>query len=337
MSSRRETTESERLLVVKWSKEGKSLREIASLIGVTHGCVQKILQKYKKTGSVANIPGKGRKEILSTTANRKIIHSLKKDPRFFNVNNMTTFSAKSEEEEKLTQTVVTATEPSSISLSDNELSDSDSNESNYHFQSIEGSFQAIACSSRSLTMPSAQINGFRGISFRNILLRQQITQNYQELKRRIKMRATRIKNSKYYLYLLSFSLILPILAIVLNYSFIGDCPPRAILWRTCVHFALVLLTGILGFLLLICRLITIFIRHFLPISREQELKKLTIVLFTLLILFFIAEMTSFYGMSAFDNTSKGYFRQEICAYIYGMNMVASIVLFLVCCSIFLDF
>ncbi|GFS94017.1 hypothetical protein TNCV_2573521 [Trichonephila clavipes] len=44
MSSRRETTESERLLVVKWSKEGKSLREIASLIGVTHSCVQKILQ-----------------------------------------------------------------------------------------------------------------------------------------------------------------------------------------------------------------------------------------------------------------------------------------------------
>ncbi|GFR06085.1 uncharacterized protein TNCT_32061 [Trichonephila clavata] len=82
MSSRRETTESERLLVVKWSKEGKSLQEIASLIGVTHGCVQKILQKYKKTGSVANIPGRrGRKEILSTTAKRKIIHSVKKDPR----------------------------------------------------------------------------------------------------------------------------------------------------------------------------------------------------------------------------------------------------------------
>ncbi|GFQ80206.1 uncharacterized protein TNCT_431051 [Trichonephila clavata] len=81
MSSPRETTESERLMVVKWSKEGKSLREIASLIGVTHGCVQKILQKYKKTGSVANIPGRGRKEILSTTAKRKIIHSVKKDPR----------------------------------------------------------------------------------------------------------------------------------------------------------------------------------------------------------------------------------------------------------------
>ncbi|GFX32533.1 uncharacterized protein TNCV_3704071 [Trichonephila clavipes] len=81
MSSRRETTESEHLLVVKRSKEGKSLREIASLIGVTHGCVEKILQKFKKTGFVANIPGRGRKEILSTTAKRKIIHSVKKDPR----------------------------------------------------------------------------------------------------------------------------------------------------------------------------------------------------------------------------------------------------------------
>ncbi|GFR14069.1 uncharacterized protein TNCT_202441 [Trichonephila clavata] len=78
MSSRRETTESERLLVVKWSKEGKSLREIASLIGVTHGCVQKILQKYKKTGSVANIPGRGRKEILSTYSEEED-HSLSKE------------------------------------------------------------------------------------------------------------------------------------------------------------------------------------------------------------------------------------------------------------------
>ncbi|GFS93076.1 transposable element Tcb1 transposase [Trichonephila clavipes] len=81
MSSRRESTESERLLVVKWSKEGNSLRETASLIGLTPGCVQKTLQKYKKTGSVANIPGRGRKEILCTTAKRKIIHSVKKDPR----------------------------------------------------------------------------------------------------------------------------------------------------------------------------------------------------------------------------------------------------------------
>ncbi|GFV22467.1 transposable element Tcb1 transposase [Trichonephila clavipes] len=81
MSSRRETTESERLLVVKWSKEGKSLQKIASFIGVTHGCVQKIYRSIKKPRFVVSIPRRERKEILSTTAERKIIHSVKKNPR----------------------------------------------------------------------------------------------------------------------------------------------------------------------------------------------------------------------------------------------------------------
>ncbi|GFX82089.1 uncharacterized protein TNCV_398191 [Trichonephila clavipes] len=80
MNSRRETSENERALVIKWSKDGKSLREIASLIGKSHGCIQKILQKYRRTGCVANIPGRGRKEILSATAKRKIIRSVKKNP-----------------------------------------------------------------------------------------------------------------------------------------------------------------------------------------------------------------------------------------------------------------
>ncbi|GFU49510.1 transposable element Tc1 transposase [Trichonephila clavipes] len=48
---------------------------MASLIDAIHGCVQKILQKYEKTGAVAHIPGRGRKEILSTTVKRKIIHT----------------------------------------------------------------------------------------------------------------------------------------------------------------------------------------------------------------------------------------------------------------------
>ncbi|GFU71367.1 transposable element Tcb1 transposase [Trichonephila clavipes] len=42
---------------------------------------KKLYRSIKKTGSVANIPGRGRKEILSTAAKRKIIHSVKKDPR----------------------------------------------------------------------------------------------------------------------------------------------------------------------------------------------------------------------------------------------------------------
>ncbi|GFV40650.1 transposable element Tcb1 transposase [Trichonephila clavipes] len=42
---------------------------------------KKFYRSIKKTGSVGNIPGRGLKEILSTTAKRKIIHSVKKDPR----------------------------------------------------------------------------------------------------------------------------------------------------------------------------------------------------------------------------------------------------------------
>ncbi|GFW38124.1 transposable element Tcb1 transposase [Trichonephila clavipes] len=46
----------------------------------SHGCMQKILQKYRTTGCVANIPGRGRKVILSVAAKRKIIRSVKKNP-----------------------------------------------------------------------------------------------------------------------------------------------------------------------------------------------------------------------------------------------------------------
>ncbi|GFY40346.1 hypothetical protein TNIN_203491 [Trichonephila inaurata madagascariensis] len=187
---------------------------------------------------------------------------------------MVVISVKSEE-------AMTAVPSSTSSLPyDGELSDSDLDESNYHFQSNEGSFQAVACSSSSLAMHPALINESRGISFRNILYHRQITSVVPEFKKRL-------RNSKYYLCVLSSLLMVPILAIVL--------------------------------------------------SKVQEPKKLTIVLFTLLIIFFIAEMASFYGMSTFDNASKGVFTHEICAYIHGMNMVASVVLFLICCSLFLDF
>ncbi|GFS95177.1 uncharacterized protein TNCV_2705211 [Trichonephila clavipes] len=64
MNSKRETSENERAFIIKWSKDGKSLREIASLIGKSHGCIQKILQKYRRSGCVDNIPGRGRKEIF---------------------------------------------------------------------------------------------------------------------------------------------------------------------------------------------------------------------------------------------------------------------------------
>ncbi|GFX51824.1 hypothetical protein TNCV_5015261 [Trichonephila clavipes] len=51
MNCRRETSENERALVIKWSKDGKSLREIASLLGKSPGVVSK---KYRRRGCVAN-------------------------------------------------------------------------------------------------------------------------------------------------------------------------------------------------------------------------------------------------------------------------------------------
>ncbi|GFU41711.1 uncharacterized protein LOC103524116 [Trichonephila clavipes] len=63
---------------------------------------------------------------------------------------------------------------------DGELSDSDLDESNYHFQSNEGSFQAVECSSSSLAMSPSLLNESRQISFRNILFHRQIMRMGQD-------------------------------------------------------------------------------------------------------------------------------------------------------------
>ncbi|GFU84788.1 uncharacterized protein TNCV_2127291 [Trichonephila clavipes] len=50
MENRKETTIEERKLVIKLSNEGKSQRNIAKVVGRSVNCIQKILQKFKKTG-----------------------------------------------------------------------------------------------------------------------------------------------------------------------------------------------------------------------------------------------------------------------------------------------
>ncbi|GFU91897.1 transposable element Tc1 transposase [Trichonephila clavipes] len=50
MENRKETTIEERKLVIKLSNEGKSQRNIAKVDGRSVNCIQKILQKFKKTG-----------------------------------------------------------------------------------------------------------------------------------------------------------------------------------------------------------------------------------------------------------------------------------------------
>ncbi|GFT94606.1 transposable element Tc1 transposase [Trichonephila clavipes] len=58
MENRKETTIEERKLVIKLSNGGKSLRNIAKVVGRSVNCIQKILQKFKKTASTSNTLGR---------------------------------------------------------------------------------------------------------------------------------------------------------------------------------------------------------------------------------------------------------------------------------------
>ncbi|GFY24670.1 transposable element Tc1 transposase [Trichonephila clavipes] len=58
MENRKETTIEERKLVIKLSNEGKSQQNIAKVVGRSVNCIQKILQKFKKTASTFNNLGR---------------------------------------------------------------------------------------------------------------------------------------------------------------------------------------------------------------------------------------------------------------------------------------
>ncbi|GFV83996.1 transposable element Tc1 transposase [Trichonephila clavipes] len=81
MENRKETTIEERKLVIKLSNEGKTQRNIAKVVGRSVNCIQKILQKFKKTGMLANNEGKGRKKIMNSITERRVIHQVKIDPK----------------------------------------------------------------------------------------------------------------------------------------------------------------------------------------------------------------------------------------------------------------
>ncbi|GFS78967.1 HTH_Tnp_Tc3_2 domain-containing protein [Trichonephila clavipes] len=81
MENRKETTIEERKLVIKLSDEGKSQRNIAKVIGRSVNCIQKILQKFKKTGMLTNNEGRGRKKIMNSITERRVIHQVKIDPK----------------------------------------------------------------------------------------------------------------------------------------------------------------------------------------------------------------------------------------------------------------
>ncbi|GFT20106.1 transposable element Tc1 transposase [Trichonephila clavipes] len=81
MENRKETTIEERKLVIKLSNEGKSQRNMAKVVGRSVNCIQKILQKFKKTGMLANNEGRGRKKIMNSKTERRVIHQGMIDPK----------------------------------------------------------------------------------------------------------------------------------------------------------------------------------------------------------------------------------------------------------------
>ncbi|GFT66265.1 transposable element Tcb2 transposase [Trichonephila clavipes] len=81
MENWKETTIEERKLVNKLSNEGKSQRNIAKVVGRSVNCIQKILQKFKKTGILANNEGRARKKIMNSITERRVIHQVKIDPK----------------------------------------------------------------------------------------------------------------------------------------------------------------------------------------------------------------------------------------------------------------
>ncbi len=64
-----------RELVLKWTNEGKAQQQIAALVGCNQSSISRLIAKYKKTGSVKNIPRSGR----PTPLTKKTLKKLKKD------------------------------------------------------------------------------------------------------------------------------------------------------------------------------------------------------------------------------------------------------------------
>lgn len=76
----KQTSTDVRELVLKLRNEGKTFREIGSIINRSHNTVKKIVDKYEKFGRIENCPGAGRKKILNEAEIRSIVRDVKKNP-----------------------------------------------------------------------------------------------------------------------------------------------------------------------------------------------------------------------------------------------------------------
>lgn len=70
-----------RELILKWKKEGKTQQQIAALVGCNQSAVSRLIAKYKKTGSIKNMPRSGRPTPLTKKTLSKLKAELTKKVR----------------------------------------------------------------------------------------------------------------------------------------------------------------------------------------------------------------------------------------------------------------
>lgn len=75
-----------RELVLKWKKEGKTQQQIAALVGCNQSAISRLVAKYKKTGSVKNMPRSGRPTPLTKKTLAKLKAEFRKEARAANKN-----------------------------------------------------------------------------------------------------------------------------------------------------------------------------------------------------------------------------------------------------------
>lgn len=77
---KKQTTLDIRELVIKYHKEGKTLREIGGVINRSHNTVKKIIDKKQKYGKLENRPKSGRPRRLNVAEIRSVVRSVKINP-----------------------------------------------------------------------------------------------------------------------------------------------------------------------------------------------------------------------------------------------------------------
>ncbi|GFS67994.1 hypothetical protein NPIL_193541 [Nephila pilipes] len=130
----------------------------------------------------------------------------------------------------------------------------------------------------------------------------------------------KIVNSKTCIFVLLLLLIMPISAFVQSAKYARECEV--------VTTSLVVLNGVVGFLLIICRLMTLSINHYFINLKGKEPRKMTSFLFFMLWALLVVEMESLYkkiGIFGF-HSSEPVCSVEFFNYIHGMNIAVSIIL-----------